>query len=162
MSRGLEQLQLERRAFMALVGTLPSEQLQSRSRKGGWSVIEIAEHVVVAERVVLGGLADFDGLREKTPRSALRRALVLGVLTLGIPVEVPSAAMRPSGTRDIETLRFLWNETEAWMEEFAKRQELRAVFEHPVAGALTLPEAIRLDRAHIRRHRKQIDAILRG
>lgn len=158
-----ERLARERRAFMALVESLSAEQLRMRAREDAWSVLEIAEHVVIAERVVLCDLADITTLPEKPHRSGFRRAIVLGVLTLGIPVEVPSRAMRPGGARDVDALRVLWDEAEAWLLEFARHEELRrrAVFEHPIAGALTLSEAVRLDLAHIRRHRRQIASILR-
>lgn len=159
----LERLRSDRDAFMQLVERAPAEQLRVRPREGKWSAIEIAEHVVIAEREVLLGLPDLSALKKEFRRSRVRRALVTAVLRLGIPVEVPSPTMRPTGTRSVRELRELWNEAEVWLRALAQRSDLRgrALFKHPIAMGLTLDDAILLDRAHIARHRSQIEAILR-
>ena len=152
----------DRQAFFALIERASPEQLRARRRPEKWSVIEIAEHVVIAEREVLRGLPDFASLREEVARSPVRRMIVSAILKSPIKVEVPSRTMRPSGTRDVAELRRLWTEAEEWLTEFAGRSDLagRAFFSHPIAGGLTMADAIRLDVAHIARHRRQVEWIL--
>lgn len=162
----LAALDAERRALLAQLAVAGPETLARQPRPGAWSVLEILDHLVTAERVILGGLADPATLQAARPRPAerLRRILVWGVLRFRIRVKVPTRRMLPQGGRDFAALRAAWDENLAWVRAFAEAGggERGAVFRHPVGGPLTLAQALAMDRLHLRIHAAQIARILEG
>jgi hypothetical protein len=94
-----------------------------------------------------------------------RYLLVLFILKSGIPVRVPSRAMAPRGDRSLAELRLLWDENQSWLrsciERLGPKGIRRAVLEHPVAGPLTVEQAIRMDQVHVDGHVRQIRALQR-
>lgn len=77
-----------RRSVLDEMEALDPALLVAQPIPGKWSMIEIVEHLVLAERAVFRGLPDPRRLEEK-PRdfgNRVRYALVLFILTSGIPV----------------------------------------------------------------------------
>jgi hypothetical protein len=136
--------------------------LRARPLPGKWTILEIVEHIVLAERFVLQGLPEPSHLPAAKPglKGRLRYLLVLFVLRANIPVGVGSPAMIPQGNRDLAELRGLWNEDQAWVlayvTRFGSRGLKRAILRHPVTGPITVKQAITLSRAHLDRHIRQI------
>lgn len=164
--RQLQSLDAERQALLARVAAAGPEALDRQARPGAWSVREILDHLVTAERVILGGLADPATLEAARPAPGehLRRALVWAVLRFRIRVKVPSRRMLPQGGRDFAALQAAWEENLAWVRAFleAGGADRGAVFRHPVAGPLTLGQALAMDRLHLGIHARQIARILEG
>lgn len=156
-----------RRALLDEMAALDPAALIARPLAEKWSMLEIIEHLVLAERAVLKGLPDLSRLTERRrgPGHRVRYLLVMFVLRSGIRVRVPSAAMIPQGDRSLAELRRLWDENQAWLRSCVDRLGAngirRAVFEHPVAGPLTVEQAVRMDQVHINRHLRQIRALQR-
>jgi len=151
-----------RRALLDEMEGLSAEDLQARARPGKWSILEIVEHLMIAERIVLAGLPPPAELVER-PRSLKNRAvypLVIFVLRFSIPVKVPSRRMLPSGTMSLAEIRSQWDETVRWLGAYAAGLgpdgHSKAVFLHPVAGPITLTQALRMDRLHLETHIRQI------
>lgn len=136
--------------------------LQAKPRPGTWSILEIVEHVVVAESVILLGLPSRAELlaRSRTLEHRLKYLLVLLILKGRIPVRVPSRRMLPTGQRSLPELRDTWDGHVRWLRTLAEEADEEvlgeAFFIHPVAGPLTLAQALRLDLLHLQTHRRQI------
>ena len=95
----LQRLDDRRRALLDSLESLSPEALRARPAEGAWSSLEILEHLVVAEQVILQGLPDPATLIDR-PRSLRQRCtypLVWLVLRLGIPVKAPSRRASPGG-----------------------------------------------------------------
>ncbi len=140
--------------------------LARRPRADRWSIREIVEHLVLAERDVLRGMPDVSALREgrRGLRTRLAYPLVMSVLRFGIPVRVPSRAMVPAGDIPLAELRAMWDENHRWLREYVdgldRRGLRRAVFRHPVTGPITVRQAVAMLDAHLKRHRGQIRQVL--
>ncbi len=138
-------------------------KLHARPLPGKWTILEIVEHIVLAERVVLQGLPEPSQLQAVKPglKDRVRYLLVLFVLRANIPVGVGS----PAGNRDLAELRGLWNEDKAWVlayvTRFGSRGLKRAILHHPVTGPINVKQAITLSRAHLDRHIRQIRRLQR-
>jgi hypothetical protein len=149
------------------MASLDPASLVAKPLPGKWSILEILEHLVLAERAVLQGLPDPVRLieRKRTLKHRVRYVLVMFVLKFGIPVEVPSPAMVPCGRRGLAELRRLWDENQAWLRAYVDRLDRkgvrRAVFEHPVAGPLTPEQAVHIDQVHLDTHIRQIRRLQR-
>lgn len=158
----IDALDAQRCALLEQLDGLEAELLTARPGAETWSILDIAEHLVVAERVVLRGLPPWADLADQ-PRGLKQRTiflLVLAILRLGIPVKVPTRRMNPTGQATLAGLRREWDEHLRWLRSYAREFDAdgrrRAVFLHPVAGPITLVQALRMNLLHLRTHQRQI------
>lgn len=163
----IQELDRRRRELLDLAAALPAAALPAKPATGGWSVLEIIEHLVLAERAILLDLPDPATLVDR-PRGFRARCfypLVLGILAWRIPVKVPSRRMLPGGGRSLAELRARWDENLAWLTAYAAGQDPAraqpAAFLHPVAGPLTLDQALRMALLHLEIHRRQVHRLAR-
>ena len=157
----------KRGALLDEMEGLDPAKLVARPRAGKWSILEIIEHLVLAERAVLQGLPELSRLsaRERKLKHRFAYLIVMFVLRYGIPVQVPSPEMVPQGDRSLGELRRLWNENQDWLGKYIRGLDQnglrRAVFEHPVAGPLTVGQAVHMDQIHLDTHVRQIRKLRR-
>lgn len=169
-------MRLERRlqAFNDARDTLLDEManldpgvLVARPLAGKWSILEIIEHLVLAERAVFQGLPDPSRLagNARGLGHRVRYLLVMCVLTSGIRVRVPTPAMVPRGGCSLAELRRLWDENQAWLiaciDRLGPNGIRNAVLQHPVAGPMSVEQAVKLDQVHVNRHVRQIKVLQR-
>jgi hypothetical protein len=156
-----------RRGLLDEMEALDPALLVAKPVAGKWSMIEIIEHLVLAERAVFKGLPDPSRLVEN--RRDLghrgRYLLVMFILTSSIRVRVPSPAMVPQGDRGLAELRRLWDESQRWLRSciahLGPGAGGKAVFEHPIAGPLTVSQAVRMGQVHVEGHVRQIRRLRR-
>lgn len=163
----LEAFDAARNGLLDELGALDPAVLTARPLAGKWSILEIVEHLVLAERAVFGGMPDPSRLeaRERGLADDARYLLVTFILKAGIPVRAPSRRMLPQGGRNLAELRILWDENRAWLlsvlDALGSEGLEKAVFVHPVAGPLTMEQSVRMARVHLGRHVTQIRALQR-
>lgn len=162
LSAAIEALDARRQAVLKELATWDEAALAARPLPGKWSALEIAEHLVLAERVILQDLPPADALVDR-PRGFKHRVLywvVVTILRLRIPVKVPTRRMAPLGDRTLPAIEQLWDENFRWlrahMEAMGPGDEARAPFRHPVAGPLTLGQALQMDHLHLEIHLRQL------
>lgn len=158
----LAHFEARRTALLDELETMDPEHLNARPRPGKWSILEIVEHLVVAEQDVLRNPADpaTPPLPPWRPRHLLAYPSVLLVLRYGIPVRAPSRAMLPRGGQPLDELRRRWDAHQAWFREWlagvGRRELRRRAFAHPVAGPLRPAQAVRILHLHLGTHIRQI------
>ena len=158
----LQRFDRTRQHLMAEMAALDAARLQATPIPGKWSILQIVEHLVVAERAVFLGLPDPSRLVAGTRGLGhhLRYALVMSVLRLGVPVRVPSPAMSPRGGRELGDLVRMWDENQQWLRTVAaglgSAVERAAVLAHPIAGPLTVGQGVRMGQVHVDGHIRQI------
>lgn len=162
LQQRLRTLDERRRALLNEVEALSGERLTAKPLPGKWSILEIVEHLVLAERDVLQNLPEPSQLVDRPRRLKARVGypLVMFVLKHGIRAKVPSSRMVPTGSASLAELRRQWDETHQWLRAYVDGLERddfgRAVFEHPIAGPLTVDQAIRMDLVHLDTHMREI------
>lgn len=162
LQQRLRALDERRCALLDEVEALSADRLTARPRPGKWTILEIVEHLVLAERDVLQNLPEPSQLvdRRRGLKARLSYPAVFFVLKYGIPVEVPSPRMVPTGSASLADLRRRWDESQQWLRSYVdgldRHGRSRAVFAHPVTGPMTVAQAIRLDRVHVETHARQI------
>jgi hypothetical protein len=167
LDRRLQAFIARRNALLDEIGALEPGKLLARPIPGKWSILEIVEHLVLAERVVFQGLPEPSQLKPRKPwlKQRVSYLVVMFVLRTGIPVGVASPAMIPEGGRDLAELRRLWDENLAWLKACAESlgpQGIRgAVLRHPIAGPISIPQASVMSRLHLERHIRQIRRLQR-
>jgi hypothetical protein len=157
----------KRGALLDEMGALDPATLVAKPLAGKWSILEIIEHLVLAERAVLQGLPEPSRLNERERRLKHRVSyvIVMFVLKFGIPVQVPSPAMVPQGDRSLGELRRQWDESQQWLRAYIDRLDRkgcrRAVFAHPIAGPLSVEHALHMGQVHLDTHIRQIRRLQR-
>ena len=142
------------------------ETLTARPLEDKWSVMEIVEHMAVAEREVLMGLPERSALKtyDRTLKNRLMLKVVMFVLGRRIKVKVPSRTMNPKGEADLRRIIEMWDESQKWLTDYVSGcspEELRkAVFSHPVAGPIDVEQTVDMGMAHLESHRAQIEKLL--
>jgi len=164
----IQSLDEKRCALLAEAEALDPGVLMAKPMPEKWAILEILEHLILAERVILQGLPPLEELAAR-PRSLRNRclySLVMFILKARIPVKVPSRRMAPTGQFSLPELRLQWDENLRWLEAFVASRDplgLRgAVFTHPVAGPITLAQALRMDHLHQDAHLRQIRKLAGG
>jgi hypothetical protein len=167
LQRALQAVDKSRCALLDELEVLGSKTLVAKPLPGKWSILEIVEHLVLAEREVLQNLPDPSELVEvrRSAKTHFTYPMVMMVLRWGIPVKAPSPGMIPTGTSSFAALRRQWDESQQWLRAYVAGLDQdgigRAVFQHPVAGPLNVQQAVHMDQLHITTHTRQIRRLLR-
>lgn len=167
----LSSIERKRVAHLDQVATLEPSLVVAHPLPGKWSIREIIEHLVLAEREVVGDFSRLSDLveRPRTPENRIKYLVVMFVLRYGIPVRTPSTAMVPTGERSLAELRATWDEHHRLLRSFVggldRGGARRALFRHPIAGPITVSQGIRMLDVHLDTHIRQIrrlEQLLRG
>jgi len=153
----------KRNAFLDRLETLSQEQLSQKPGPDRWSLLQVAQHLMLGEFEVLQQLPERSALVEqnRSIRDSIMSFVVLTILRCGIRVKVPSPAMEPNGDTTLKDIRNQWDNSQAWLKEFVTsldNQTLdRPVFSHPVSGPLTISQVVTLADVHFDSHMKKIE-----
>ena len=154
-----------RRTLLDELAELNDDQLRKKPGPNEWSILQIVQHMVLAERDVMQHLPEPKELiaRKRGLRSRIFYVVVLFILRWGLRVPVPSEGMLPDGNTSLSELRQQWDENLRWFRGYldtSRPEDLqRAVFSHPIAGPLTGPQAGMLAQYHFDAHLRQIKKV---
>ena len=163
----LEEMDRQRLGLLDRLAAMAPDDLARKPGPKRWTVLQILQHIVLAEYEVLQGLPDPSGLvpLRRHPLQYVSYLLVLLVLKWDIPVPVPSSAMVPDGKTTLPEIREQWNRNFGWLKTVGNgltdETARQAVFRHPVAGPLTPAQTLRMGRLHLESHIRHINRILR-
>lgn len=148
------------------LASLPDDVLKARPLEDKWSILEIVEHMAVAEREVLLGLPEYSEISgyRRTFKNKLMLKVVMFVLGNRIRVKVPSRTMNPKGDVSLADVRAAWDESQEWFRGYVRDCDeetlARPVFKHPVSGPIDPLQAVEMSIAHLKSHKAQIDRLL--
>lgn len=161
----LDQIDVQRAAIVSEVAALPDAAQRWRAHDDAWSPLDVIEHLVLAEQVVLGDLESAPTRMAPAPTvvHGLRRSMVWLVLRLGIRVRVPVDRLRPTGKTTFAALHTQWDDQHIALRRLVtgmdRRGLQRHIFRHPIAGPLNTSQALRLLSAHLATHHRQLERL---
>jgi hypothetical protein len=157
-------LERERTAFLAAFALVPPAQREVPPQRGGWSAVQIAEHVSRVE----AGVAKMIGLAAAMPRTATGGELAEALLTpvksaivrdRGTKVNAPERT-HPTGTLNAESVVARLRQTRAALLEAFRSADAGVLDEitmaHPFVGPLTMRALVALIADHDARHAEQL------
>ncbi len=161
-------LESMRNRLLANLDAHDEARLNQSPADGGWSPGQVLAHVIEAERMSLEYVRKRTQDPESTSRRTLRQWLNGVILTSAmrspLKFEVPPTVGQPPEIVDLAALQRDWQQVRDGWREFLSSfpPELRnnAIYRHPVAGPLSLDQALAFLVSHLRRHRKQIQRAL--
>ena len=109
-----------RRALLEDLANLNGDQLKRKPSLSEWSILQIVQHMVLAERDVMQYLPGPKELihRERGLRARIFYVLVLLILRWNIRVPVPSKGMVPDGNTSLSELHQQWDENMNWFRGY--------------------------------------------
>ncbi|MCO6511731.1 MAG: DinB family protein [Aridibacter famidurans] len=162
----MDSFEAMRTGLLDQLSSLPEDVLRARPLDDKWSVLEIVEHMAVAEREVLLGLPEFSEIKgyKRSFKNKVMLKVVMFVLGNRIRVKVPSRTMNPKGDVSLADVRAAWDESQDWFRNYVASCDeealVRAVFKHPVSGPIDPIQAVDMSIAHFNGHKAQIDRLL--
>jgi hypothetical protein len=154
-----------RRVLLDDLAVLNDDQIRRKPGPSEWSILQIVQHMVLAEQGVMQYLPEPEELihRKRGLRARIFYVVVLLILRWNIRVPVPTQRMVPDGNTSLSELRQQWDQNMRWfrvyLDSLGPEDLRRAVFSHPVAGPLTGPQAGKLGQYHFEAHLRQINKV---
>ena len=163
-----EELERLRSDLMARLDGLESATLNRAPARGGWSAAQVAAHLIQAERLSLEYLRkktrEPEAIADSGAYEALKSRLLALAMRLPFKItaparsgDVPDRAELEELAADWESVRSGWRE---FIEQFPAELAGKAVYRHPVAGPLSLAQALKFLADHFKRHLIQIERTL--
>lgn len=146
---------------------LSTEQLNFKPTENSWSLLQVMEHLALAETGSINYLnkkiLGIDSL-EKAGFGSSFRFLLLKMF-FGVPLKygnrAPSA--EPTENPDYEDLKLKWDIARSGLLEFYNSHyasiKNKLIYKHPKAGRITFEQMCNFFELHIKHHQKQITRI---
>ncbi len=162
LRRRLDRMEGHRSALVGELAGLSEAQLGFRPGPDSWHLLDVVEHLVRIEEVVV--LKAVQLPRSRTLGEGIRAAGSLVLLRLilgsGVRLKVPGKAVLPQGTATLPELRERWDRVreklEAVLGDMTAADLRRPMMRHPACGWLTPAQTLSFLEHHLLHHRRQL------
>jgi DinB superfamily len=164
IQKKFERLTSKRDALLQNLEALSFDELNYRVGPDKWTVVEVVEHLFIAEKDLLKQLSiqrpSFDG-ESKSPE---KYKTVIKVMERDIPVDVPDEILEPHGRLTLREIVSRWHSIREKLRELlaginsANKDD--PVYRHAFAGPLDIFETLHFMDVHFDNHLRQIDRII--
>ena len=160
-----DNLEIKYGDLLQQLNSLTADMLSFKAGADKWSIVEVIEHLVMAEEDMLAQLTGAASAATLDPqdRSAKNYHIVIKVMTKDIPVDVPVESMEPHGQFSLEELLGRWDDTRqktrAYIDAINSADVGDLVYRHPFAGPLDMAETLRFIDVHVDNHMRHIEKI---
>jgi hypothetical protein len=158
-SEAINALFRDRIAFMDEVRALGEEGTRPPPG-GGWSAVQVAQHLMLAEDAFLSALASDPPQDRRRLRDRLGALAVWLVFRMGLRVSIPTSRVDPTPPLPFRQVELRWREVGERMDASLRGRlgggPRQVVVRHPVSGPLDLLGLVAFLRSHIRHHRRQL------
>lgn len=167
LSRRLATLDTAREAFLAPVRAMTEVQRSFHPAPDAWSVLDVTEHLVLAEeKSLLGMLKGPPPGTTITPIARIRMAMVRFVMRTDLRVKVPVVRVLPRGNVSLTELEARWLEARRglgiFLESVTEEDAGAALFRHPIGGWVSASQGVAFYASHIGHHARQVRRIQRS
>ena len=146
------------------------EILQKRPSPENWSVVQLVNHLILAEEMSLAYIQKKYPAVESVPLEGLKQKLAMKAMKLAQrsskKFKAPGPVGQPEENSTMEELQQKWkkvqDELATFLENYPEKYVKRLLYKHPFAGRLTLGQMMQVHVYHIERHHAQIERILKN
>lgn len=133
----------------------------------GWSIIQVLSHLNRAETLSLEYMKKKmlagDKMKKINAFTNLRMWIACGFLGSSLKWKAPSYISKPKGDYSLNEIKVKWGDTRSkikeYIDDYPENFLNRAVYKHPMAGRLSLHQAVDSFIYHQRHHVHQIKRI---
>jgi uncharacterized damage-inducible protein DinB len=152
------------------LSTINQEILQDKPAESVWSVMQILDHLVLAEAMSLGYLEKkINGIEEVGTvgvRSRLGMLLIKLLMNGGRKFKAPKSVSQPDGQVTLDQVGRKWKEERqrlfTFLENYPDEHLDKAIYKHPVIGRISLVQMLAFFVVHIKHHEVQIKQRLKN
>ena len=163
-----DSLKLKLEALLQRLDSLTGAKLSFKAGPDKWSIIEVIEHLVIAEKGLLKQLSTNIPASTLDPdaKTPDKHQIVIKVMERDIEVDVPHESLEPQGRIALEDLLNQWIDLRKKLQDLlaeiepAKKDD--PVFRHPYGGPLDIADTLQFFEVHFDNHMRHIDRILRA
>jgi len=164
----LIELDSYKKAILTDFNSLNLNQLHFKPRKNEWSLIQVAEHLVLTEMAssnyISKKLLDISLLKGDSPLTKLRFALLNIAMKSPFKFNVPGKSkIVPSERPKLSDLELKWNIARNTMGQIIENNSAevldKLLWKHPIAGRFNFNEMLNFCLSHLKRHFKQMKEI---
>ncbi len=170
LAQPFDALEQQRLALFERLDRLPAEALQAKPDAEHWSALQHVRHLFLSETASLAylrkKLQHAEGIKPAGLAGRLRAMLLRGWFLLGRKAKAPKVLGDPPAGEspeqvfgDFARLRAEWAQQ---LEAIPPDMVDKALFRHPIAGRMSLPDALRFFKTHFQHHEKGIQKLLEG
>jgi len=167
----LDKLHSDKAWFEGLVKDKQTDFLYSPLSNDEWSLAQVIEHLVIVEQNLASLIAESIGQENnKTVRfnfkKYINKKIVFFILNNGIKVPVPTEAVYPNGSMNIEQSFLAWNQIRVQLDQMSQKINLNPeiannfTFNHPRIGNLSAKETIEFISVHLRYHLVRVSRLI--
>jgi hypothetical protein len=161
-----DSLKLKLEALLQLIDSQTDEVLSFKAGPDKWSIVEVVEHLVIAEEGLLKQLSTNipDSTLDPEAKTPEKHQTVIKVMERDIEVDVPHESLEPHGHIALEDLLIQWNEIReklpGLLAEIKPEKKDDPVFQHPYGGPLDIADTLQFFEVHFDNHMRHIDRVL--
>ena len=161
-----EGLTKKRAELLQHLDSLSGEVLSFKAGPDKWSIVEVVDHLVIAEEDLLMQLSTNVPASTLDPKSRTpdKHQTVIKVMERDIPVDVPDESMEPQGRLTLDELLHQWddirNKLQVLLAQIMSENKDDPVYRHPYGGPLSISETMHFFEVHFDNHMRHIDRIL--
>jgi len=149
----------------------PDSVLNEKPENGGWSVLQVIYHIVLVEEVSLAYVKKKLSFGEDIPKAGIKHVMRTGYLRsfmhTPIKVKAPTLVSEDNMPKDIRFWEVLkkWKDNRAELQKFLDNMPDKLLktelYKHAIFGKLTPKNMLVFFDLHFKRHRKQINRVLK-
>jgi len=161
-----EGLKKKREDLSQQLSARSSEALCFKAAPDKWSIVDVIEHLVIAEQNLLEQLAANVPVSTLDPgtRTPEKHQTVIKVMERDIPVDVPDESLEPHGGLTLGEFFSQWDDIrkklQGLLAEIKSENKDDLFYRHPYGGPLDIAETLHFFDVHFDNHLRQIDKIL--
>ena len=169
LRNSFDQMEAARRRVLALTGPLTEPQAHFSPGPEEWSVVQVLEHIVTIDLIVLRLVEKQMTKTELRPagiQTTFRSLLVTLALRYRKKIKAPAVLPVPTGDRTLAEWRRDWEASrEQWLQMLESVPEKllgKELFKHPLAGYFTLRQTLDFITEHTLHHVGQVQRLVQA
>jgi len=161
-----DSFKLKFEALLQRLDSLTGEKLSFKDGPDKWSIVEVVEHLVIAEEGLVEQLSTNipDSTLDPDAKTPEKHQVVIKVMERDIEVDVPHESLEPHGRIALEDLLNQWKnfreKLPVLLAEIKPENKDDPVFSHPYGGPLDISDTLQFFEVHFDNHMRHIDRIL--
>jgi uncharacterized damage-inducible protein DinB len=164
-------LEHQRKQLLQSLSIKPTSALTTPPEPTKWSVLQVLTHLYISEKMSLQYIKKKSLGIDQVGDAGVWESIKMSALKISqrIPVRYKAPKTVVQNTPDampFDVLLAHWDmlrlELKSTLENLPSTYIHKLVYKHPVAGRLSLPQAMEFFMEHLEHHKTQIDRILKG
>ncbi|WP_234567247.1 DinB family protein [Rhodohalobacter sp. 614A] len=163
-----EKIEAQRHKMVALLDSLSDDQLHFSSEPGKWNPLQIAFHVMTAERLSVISIKRKVNSQKDFSKSGFKSAFRMIVLKLALnsslkfkaPKRTDATGINP----DYDKLKADWKSVRADLKELIHSLDESTmkseIFNHPRVGMINMKQTLEFMETHLAHHIRQMQGIM--